>query len=206
MGRPTAIVPVKSLATAKGRLAPVLSPPARAALVERMLIHVLGVLDAAGIGDRLVATGDRTLAALAEGRGAAVFDPGTDDDLNAAVSSAVRSARSGGADAVMLLAADLPWLSAADLGALLAGTDPVVIGEAEDGGTNALLLAPGTTLPFAFATGTASAGRHAALAGESGLGVRLLRRPGLARDIDTPADLARLLAEHPAFRDFAHAA
>ncbi len=206
MAQPTVIVPVKSLATAKGRLAPVLSPPARAALVERMLAHVLGVLDAAGIGDRLVATGDPALAAVAERQGAAVFDPGTDEDLNAACTAAVRFARSGGGRPVMLLAADLPWLSVADVQALLAGTDPVVIGEAKDGGTNALLLAAGTDLPFAFATGTASAGRHEAMAAGSGLGLRLVRRPGLARDIDTPADLARLLAEHSAYRDFAHAA
>jgi len=206
MGQPTAIVPVKSLPAAKGRLAPVLSPPARSALVERMLIHVLDVLDEAGIEKRLVATGDPVLAAAADGRGAAAFDPGTNEDLNAAVSAAVRFARAGGARGVMLLAADLPWLTAADLGALLAEADPVVIGEAKDGGTNALLLAPQVILPFAFATGTASAGRHAALAGEAGLGVRLIRRPGLALDIDTPADLARLLGEHPAYWDFAHAA
>jgi 2-phospho-L-lactate guanylyltransferase (CobY/MobA/RfbA family) len=34
----------------------------------------------------------------------------------------------------------------------------------------------------------------------------ILRRPGLARDIDTPADLAALVADHPAYQVFRHVA
>ena len=56
--------------------------------------------------------------------------------------------------------ADLPYLAAADIAALIeAGrTSDVVIAEAKDGGTNALLLRPPTVLQFAFATGAAERG------------------------------------------------
>jgi hypothetical protein len=33
-----------------------------------------------------------------------------------------------------------------------------------------------------------------------------VRRPGLARDIDTPDDLAALVSDHPAYRVFRHVA
>lgn len=203
MRRPIAFVPAKSLAAAKGRLASVLSPPGRAALAERMLAHVLGVLAQAGIEERVVVSGDPALARLAGRHGAAAFDPGTDQDLNAAATAAVGFARS---KQVLLIAADLPWLSAEDVGAVLAATAPVVIGEAKDGGTNALLLSADVHLTFAFATASASAQRHAVLASEAGHAVEHIRRWGLAQDIDTPADLERLCAEHPAYRDFLHAA
>jgi hypothetical protein len=34
----------------------------------------------------------------------------------------------------------------------------------------------------------------------------MLKRPGLARDIDTPADLAALASDHPAYRVYRHVA
>lgn len=206
MRRPIALVPAKSLAAAKGRLASVLPPAGRAALAERMLAHVLGVLAEAGIEERVVVSGDPPLIRLASRHGAVVFDPGTDEDLNAAAAAAIGFARSGHDRPSLLIAADLPWLSAEDVGALLAAKAPVVIGEAKDGGTNALLLSAGVHLTFAFATASASARRHAVLAAEAGHRAELLHRWGLAQDIDTPADLERLCAEHPAYRDFLHAA
>jgi 2-phospho-L-lactate guanylyltransferase len=62
---------------------------------------------------------------------------------------------------------------------------------AHDGdGTNGLLVSPPTALAFAFGPG--SCRRHQALAREQGIAAVALTLPGLAADIDKPADLAKL--------------
>jgi 2-phospho-L-lactate guanylyltransferase len=200
-----AVIPAKSLDRAKQRLAQALPPAARRDLVCRMLEQALAALAGAGIGRRVVATRDPALAALAAQHGAIVFDPGIEDDLNATAAAAAAHARREGATSLLLLAGDLPWIGPEDVVAMIdaAAGARVVIAEAKDGGTNALLLTPPDAIPFAFATGAPSAAHHAELAEARGLAPILLQRPGLARDIDLPADLAALRAEHAAYRDLA---
>lgn len=183
-----AVVPMKSMDLAKGRLSAVLDPAARRALARQMLDHVLETLKLAGISKIHIADGDR--------------------DLNADVAAAARLVQGEGATDLLLVMADLPYLTADDIAALLeAGRhSPVVIAEAKDGGTNALVLKPPTALEFAFATGQPSARRHAELARAAGIEPTVLKRPGLARDIDTPADLAALASDHPAYRVYRHVA
>jgi 2-phospho-L-lactate guanylyltransferase len=173
---------------AKGRLAAVLDPPGRRALARQMLDHVLETLKQAGISPVRIADGDR--------------------DLNVDVAAAARLVEGEGATDLLVVMADLPYLTADDIAALLeAGRQsPVVIAEAKDGGTNALLLRPPTVLQFSFATGQPSAARHAAHARAAGIEPAIVRRPGLARDIDTPADLASLVSDHPAYRVYRHVA
>jgi 2-phospho-L-lactate guanylyltransferase len=187
----TAIVPMKSPALAKSRLAAVLDGASRQALAQQMLDHVLGVLREAGLASVRVAGSD-----------------GGKGDLNADVTEAARLVEAEGATHLLLVMADLPYLAAADIAALIeAGRDrPVVIAEAKDGGTNAMLLRPPTVLDFAFATHRPSATFHADSARKVGIEPAIVRRPGLARDIDTPADLAALVADHPAYQVFRHVA
>jgi len=61
-------------------------------------------------------------------------------------------------------------------------------------------------LEFSFATGQPSARRHAERARAAGMEPVIVSRPGLARDIDTPADLAALVSDHPAYRTYRHVA
>ena len=187
----TAVVPMKSMDLAKGRLAGVLDAAGRHALARQMLEHVLSVLREAGIDRVRVASGD-----------------GGSGDLNRDVSEAARLVQRDGATQLLLVTADLPYLGTADVAALIeAGRgSAVVIAEAKDGGTNALLLRPPTVLEFAFATHAPSADRHAERARAAGIEPVIVRRPGLARDIDTPADLAALVSDHPAYRVFRHVA
>lgn len=181
---------MKSLPLAKGRLAPVLDAAGRRALAQKMLDHVLGTLQEAGLPVR-VANG-----------------AGNDADLNRDVTDAARAVQAEGADDLLLVMADLPYLSVADIQALIeAGRQsPIVIAEAKDGGTNALLLRPPTVLTFAFTTGRPSAQFHADHARNVGIAPAIVRRPGLARDIDTPDDLKSLVSDHPAYRVFRHVA
>ena len=179
---------MKSMDLAKSRLAAVLDPAGRRALARQMLDHVLETLKQAGISSIRVAGADR--------------------NLNADVAAAARLVESEGATDLLLMMADLPYLAADDIANLIeAGRrSPIVIAEAKDGGTNALLLRPPTVLQFAFATGQPSATRHAQLARAAGIEPEIVHRPGLARDIDTPADLASLVSDHPAYRVYRHVA
>ena len=154
-----------------------------------MLTHVPDLLRNAGVGTiRLVSDAD--------GMG----------DLNFDVTKAARLVQAEGAAHRLLVTADLPYLAADDIADLV---DPgrqslVVIAEAKDGGANALLLRPPAVL--AFATGQPSARRHAKLARAVGNEPVIVRQSGLARDIDTPADLAALASNHPTYRVYRHVA
>jgi len=186
-----AVVPMKSMDLAKSRLSGMLDAGGRHALARQMFEHVLATLREAGLDAVHVASGD-------QGTG----------NLNADVAAAARRVQDEGATELLLVMADLPYLAAADITALIeAGRrSAVVIAEAKDGGTNALLLRPPTALQFAFTTGRPSAAFHADHARNRGIEPAFIRRPGLARDIDTPDDLKALVSDHPAYQVFRHVA
>ena len=79
---------------------------------------------------------------------------------------------------IVVIAADLPYVETSDIEALLAAATPLAIAPSPDGRTNAIAARP----PSAFTPsyGEGSAARH---------GGTPVVRPGLARDLDTPADL-----------------
>jgi 2-phospho-L-lactate guanylyltransferase len=183
------VVPMKAT-KGKSRLAGVLDPASREALTRQMLEHVLSTLREAGLPAQVVNADE------------------TGDHLNDDVTAAARRVQAAGASELLLVMADLPYLSGDDVAAMIqAGRlSDVVIAEAKDGGTNALLLRPPTVLQFAFTTGRPSAQFHADHARSVGIEPQFVRRPGLARDIDTPDDLAALVSDHPAYRVFRHVA
>jgi 2-phospho-L-lactate guanylyltransferase (CobY/MobA/RfbA family) len=59
-------------------------------------------------------------------------------------------------------------------------------------GTNALYLQPVGAIPVRFGRG--SLARHIAAAADRAIPAEVIAQPGLALDIDTPADLASFLA------------
>ncbi|HEX4836773.1 MAG TPA: 2-phospho-L-lactate guanylyltransferase [bacterium] len=187
------IVPQKPLALAKGRLAAVLDPRTRATLSLTLLRGVCVTLRAAADVEGLVVmTLDPDIRARVAAWGVrTITDPAP--GLNHALAEALVSfsTRSHG---LLVLAGDLPFLRPADIAALLSARTPRGIGLApsKDGaGTNALLLPPGILLRPAFGRGSLVAHRRQALA--LGLTVTEIARPGLAFDLDTPADFAAYL-------------
>lgn len=185
---PSLIIPVKPFAEAKTRLAAVLPPDRRAALARRLFAHVLDVLiDLPGRGDCLVVSRSAEVLALARARGArGVLETG--DALNAAIVAA-----QGGLPerSVLVVCSDLPGLARADIAALLARSDHevVVATDSHGEGTNALYLArPGLIAPQ---FGPRSRARHEGAARAAGLRCDTVTIPGLAADLDRPADLAR---------------
>jgi 2-phospho-L-lactate guanylyltransferase len=199
--RPLAVVPVKPLAAALGRLAGVLGPEERRALQAAMLADLLAACRAApALAGTLVVTADPAAGALARAGGARVVaEPEGPAGMNAAVRRGLAAVAELGAPAALVLTADLPLARPEDLDAVVAAAPPgpgAVLAPSRDGtGTNALLLAPPGALPPRLGPG--SLARHLAEAARAGLAAVLLERPGLALDVDTPADLAALRAAEP---------
>jgi 2-phospho-L-lactate guanylyltransferase len=182
-----AIIPVKAPAEAKMRLAGVLDPEQRGALVRAMLEHVTEAAASASAIDRTCLIGPSRHGL--RGDLPLLDDPG--GGLNAALQSALGEATRAGASRVVFVAADLSRLVAHDLQLLaLAPAGQIAIAPDRHGtGTNALSLPVPQASGFQFAFGPDSFARHRAEAERLGLQVEVIHSPGLARDIDEPGDL-----------------
>ena len=179
------LVPLKRLNGAKTRLAAVLSPEERAALMRRMLADVAEAVRRAGI--RRITL---VCAEPVEIDGLAHFD---DRGLpwNEALAAAMREVVTE--EVVAVVSADLPRLAAEEVEALLLATPRrgIAIARARDGGTNAVSMRPPGAVATCFGE-PQSAALHERLAREAGLEPVLVDLPGLAFDVDTPEDLAEL--------------
>ncbi len=188
-----AVVPVKDLRETKSRLGAVLAPDERADLTLRTMNHVLATLREAGVENVCVVSPDRRVLQAAGESGAARLFQGT-RGLNPALEGAREWAVSQGATSLLILPADLPFLEAQDIREMLErdGEERRVVISPDEGysGTNALLLRPPNSLPFAF--GPESYGEHVRLAEERGIAVSVCERPNIAFDLDTVRDLERM--------------
>jgi 2-phospho-L-lactate guanylyltransferase len=188
------IVPHRGLEHAKTRLAGVLDPAQRADLAERLLRHVLEVAVDAG-PEVVVISPDPDLGALVTDAGARLtVQRGL--GLNTGLAQARDEAIRDGVTTLAVLHGDLPTLTSPDVTALLesaTGDGPLVAiaPDAARRGTNGLALTPPDVIGFHFGTGSLDAHRKAAK--RAGAWITLVSRPGLAFDIDTPADLAAWL-------------
>lgn len=189
-----AVVPVKPLPEAKGRLREALSATARRQLVLTMLSDVLQVLGAVPEITRvLVVTPDAEVASLAARCGAQVLTEPCARGLNEGVARGLEAADAAGFAAALVLPADLPFATAREIRRLVEApaTRQLSMVPAADGdGTNALLISPPLALAPAFGPGSFLA--HLARALARKVDVRVLHLAGLAHDIDRPEDLGRL--------------
>lgn len=185
------IVPHRGLAAAKTRLSPVLDDAEREALAKRLLERVLAVAHQA-CGDVVVITPSEALGPLVQAAGARLAHQ-LGMGLNAGLEQARREALANRVETLIVLHGDLPNLSADDIAALLAAVPrPIGVAIAPDRagrGTNGLALRPPDAIRFRFGIGSL-AGHHAA-AEAARVPIVEVHRPGLAFDLDTPADLAR---------------
>lgn len=194
-----AVIPVKPLGRALGRLSAVLSRPERRELQAAMLMDLLdactGCPALAGV---LVVTSDPAAAELAAGYGTAVLpDHDPPQGMNPAVAVGQAHAAARGYDGVLVLTADLPLVEPEDLAAAVAAAPPgtprvVVVPSRHGTGTNALLIGPPAAIPTRL--GPDSRARHRAEAAAAGAHLVEIELPWVGLDIDTPADLALLLA------------
>jgi 2-phospho-L-lactate guanylyltransferase len=187
MSRAGVVVPIRSFADAKLRLADHLTEDDRAALLRDCASRVVA---AAAPLPVVIVTSAPEVRAWAGSLGVDVVDdPGAGLDAAAAVGR--DHVRSQGFVRVVVAHADLP--RAGSLEPLVAdGERPIVtlVPCHRDDGTNVCSLP--VALPFRFSYGPGSFRRHAAEARRHGAGLRVVRRPDLAFDVDIPADLADL--------------
>jgi 2-phospho-L-lactate guanylyltransferase len=190
-----AILPIKSFAAAKQRLAESLGAGSRQALAQAMFADVLGSLrHAPGLDGIAVVTSDRAAEAAARADRVHVLADVAQAGQSEATLIGIRHALANGYDRVLLIAGDTPLVQPDDLAGLVAGGDGVVIVPDRHGtGTNALVLAPPDAIEPSF--GPDSFARHVAAAGAAGVPHRVEEVATLALDVDTPADLAELVAE-----------
>lgn len=194
-----AVLPVKPLRGALRRLTPALEASARQALQVAMLRDVLGACaGTTRLTGVVVVTSDPQAHLMARELAGArvVADHDPPRGMNAAVVRGLEEVGRLGADGALVLTADLPLATPEDLDAVIDAAGPapgVVLAPSRDGtGTNAMLLRPpGALVPR---LGADSLARHRARAERHGLPVVLCPRPRLGLDIDTPEDLATLLA------------
>jgi 2-phospho-L-lactate/phosphoenolpyruvate guanylyltransferase len=194
-----AVVPAKRLAGALRRLAPALGRSVRRELQVAMLADVFAACAGArGLAGLLVVTSDPDVAALGRARAGArvIADHDPPRGMNGAVARGLAWATAQGAAAALVLTADLPLACPEDVVAILdagpAAPSAVLVPSHEGTGTNAMLLAP----PMALAPrlGPRSLERHLAQASRRGVASVRRELPRLALDIDTPRDLAALIA------------
>ena len=174
------LIPLKTR-DPKSRLGSALPADARAELMRTLLERVVGAVREAGVGRVTVVSAEPIDGyEVWPDRGLA-----WNDALAAATAELVR------APLVAVVSADLPFLRAEEVEELLAATPErgLAIARALDGGTNAVSMRPPGLVPTRFGE-PGSAAVHAAL----GVTAVVVDLPGLAFDVDTPADLARMQA------------
>jgi 2-phospho-L-lactate guanylyltransferase len=191
-----ALVPVKRLAQAKRRLRGVLPDEQRREFVLAMLDDVLRLtLGHPAIGLTAVVSADEHVLDLARRLGAQPVreTPGI-RGLNGALAFAAEVLARQGATGLLVLPADIPLATPADIQAVLAAWQnaPVVLCSSRSGGTGAIALRPPDAIAFHF--GPRSFAAHRRTAAERGLPVAVVDRASLAQDIDRPKDLRAILA------------
>jgi 2-phospho-L-lactate guanylyltransferase len=190
--RACVLIAVKERARSKTRLAEALSPQARVGLVRSMLAAVLSAARNAQTVHQIIVISPERDCIPAE----VPVLADTGESLNSALMQAHAVLREFGCREVVILPADLPKITNADIDALVrAGRvggfaiAPDTAGE----GTNGLCLV--SPAPFRFQFGLDSRRLHLQEAQRMGLSAQVVRLPGLAFDVDSPADLNLLDAE-----------
>ncbi len=190
-----ALIAIKARAQCKTRLAQVLAPAARLQLVRTMLDAVLAAARGAQtLHQILVVSPERDcvpteIPVLAD----------TGGGLNDALSAAQLALHEFGCQEVVVLPADLPHVTAAEIDDLVrAGRRGgfAIAPDAAGVGTNALYL--DSPQPFRFRFGPDSRRLHLEQAHSMGLHPQVVQLAGLEFDVDSPNDVHRL--EEPSWR------
>ena len=183
------LIPCKGFSRGKSRLAPVLSPAARALLCRDLLVDTVSL--AAVFGSRVgVVSSDAEVIDLAQRLDVRpIVDRGV--GLNAALSEAnTRLLCDHGPNPLLVMPIDLPLLDRTALEEFLGRSAEILIApDSKNQGTNLLRLGSAARDGFGFRYGPGSFDRHVELAALHGLSVSVFRDDRTAFDLDEPQDL-----------------
>jgi len=192
------LVPVKSLANAKQRLASVLDQPTRTELAQAMLFDVLETLatwtNRPEVG---IVTSDAFAIELAQRFEFEVIPDNANRSETDAIEMATKVCESRHVDSTLVIPGDIPLINASELEKILEaapGEGSVLVPAADGRGTNAAWRRPAGLFPLRF--GNDSFKPHLTAARATQKQCVVLSLPGIALDIDNPSDL-RQLAEAP---------
>ncbi len=190
------LIPVKNLASAKQRLASVIDQATRTELAQAMLLDVFDVLSAWKTCIKVgVVTSDPFAIELARQFDFQVIRDQRNRSETDAIEMATAQCEEHGEESTLVIPGDIPLIQVQELEAIYqaAPAEGSVLVPAADGrGTNAALRTPAGLFPLRF--GNDSFRPHLAAARATGKPCVVLSLPGIALDVDRPADL-RALAE-----------
>ncbi len=192
-----AIVPVKDLAGAKARLSPVLSADERRGLFCAMLRDVLVVLaDTPSLDGIALITRDPAAEVLARRFGAEIITEDQNSGQTNAVAHGVSQLIARGVADIMQVPGDVPLATAVEFEQVIAAHLPApamtIVPARDQQGSNCIICSPPDSVALRF--GDNSFFPHLEAAHRASIQPTICTLPGLGLDIDTPDDLAELLA------------
>ena len=189
------LIPVKRFAHSKKRLATHFSESARAELVAALCEDFFQMIAKVRGADRIFVVSAEPLAlGMALVKGWETIEEEDQISESASVDLASDHCAGLGFTAALRIPIDIPLCEPRDIEDILAAAEPApsaVIVPSRDGtGTNALLRSPPDLFPSHF--GPNSFALHRGEAERAGAGVKILRNPRIALDIDEIADIEAL--------------
>jgi 2-phospho-L-lactate guanylyltransferase len=198
-----AIIPVKPLRYSKSRLSHILSMDERAQLTSDILERTISAVDQVPVITKtMVISRDTAALKVARKFGVSTYRETEKQDLNTALIRAAHIAAAQKAEGVLILPADLPLVTSADIEELIEAVglaNPngsngysflkrvmVICTDRNQDGTNALLVSPPTA--FTYQYGPNSFERHLNEAEKLGMTIRTVTVPNIEFDLDTEED------------------
>jgi 2-phospho-L-lactate guanylyltransferase len=190
------LVPVKNLSLAKQRLASVLDQSSRTALAQAMLSDVLLTLhDWQSCPEVALVTSDPYATDLARRYAFEIIPDLENPGETRAIEMATGLCVEQHIDSTLVIPADIPLIQSWELDEILKHAPregSVLVPAADARGTNAAFRRPANLFPLRF--GNDSFRPHHTAAQATDKPCVVLHLPGIAVDIDNPADLQQLLS------------
>jgi len=187
-----AVIPVKPLDHAKSRLAGILTLEQRASLVIRLFEHTLDVLcDWNILSLIMVVSASQKIWQISERYGVNVLKEPEAINLNLSLEFARQEIIRRGADAMLIVAADIPGLNRSSLRKIFEYTQKnnpfvVIAPDRPKKGTNVMYLSPPGIINFSY--GPDSFLKHRGKASLVNADFYCVLDPLLNFDVDTPSD------------------
>ena len=189
------LIPVKSLSTAKQRLADALSQSQRSQLAEAMLRDVMAAAaPVLGRIDVALVTGDARAQHLAREFGFGVIEDTRNESETAAIEMATAWCEQHGYFATVVVPGDIPLITSDELHRVLDAAPAegaVFVPSYDRRGSNCILRRPASIIPLRF--GNDSFLPHCEAMRKTGRELVILEVPGIGLDIDNPHELDLLL-------------
>jgi 2-phospho-L-lactate guanylyltransferase len=190
------LIPVKNLASAKQRLAPILDQAARTELAQAMLFDVLETLSAWSHRPEVgIVSSDPFALQLATQLHFSLIPDNANHSETDAIATATRWCEQRHVESTLVIPGDIPLIQLWELEKILQAAPPegsVLVPAADGRGTNAIWRRPAGLFPARF--GNDSFRPHQAAAQATGKACVVLSLPGIGLDVDDPSDLRTLAA------------